>query len=190
MSSSFANCKIARRIGVRKRLNRLSRLQKYMTSDIYTILDDLGISYEKHEHEAVFTVEEANKHYAVISGAHTKNLFLKNKTASQFYLFSIASHKRADLKALAKTLGESKLHFGNERELMEYLGLTPGSVSLLGLANDREGRVKVLIDRELWEAERINSHPNTNTATLTLSQVDFRRFLEWSGHGVKVVNCP
>ena len=160
-----------------------------MTADIYEILDSLGIKYEKHEHEAVFTVEEANKHYAVIAGAHTKNLFLKNDDGTQFYLFSLASHKRADLKAVAVVLGESKLRFGNEAELMEYLHLTPGSVSLLGLANDREGRVKVLIDRELWEAERINSHPNTNTATITLSQADFRKFLDWSGHDARVMDC-
>lgn len=160
-----------------------------MTTDIYDVLDSNGIEYTKHEHEAVFTVEEANKLYDVIPGAHTKNLFLRNKDKSQYYLFIIESHKRADLKKIAEELGEKKIHFGNPDELMQYLGLTPGSVSALGLANDPEHRTKVLIDEDLWDSELINAHPNTNTATLTFTQDNFRKFLEWSGHTITRINC-
>lgn len=157
--------------------------------NVYSILEELGISYAKHEHEAVFTVEEANKLYDDIPGAHTKNLFLRNKDSSQYYLFIIESHKRADLKGIADLLSEKKLHFGNPQELKEYLGLEPGSVSALGLINDPEHRVKVLIDKDIWDSEQVNAHPNTNTATLTFSQADFHSFIEHIGHEVTFVDC-
>jgi len=152
-----------------------------MTQNIYQILDSNDIKYEKHEHDAVFTVEEANK-IKNIPGSHTKNLFLKNKDASQYYLYIVASHKRADLKSVAQEIGEKKLHFGSPEELMELLGLTPGSVSALGLINDTEHKVNVLIDGELWGSKFVNAHPNTNTATIVFTQEDFRKFLQLSGH--------
>ena len=160
-----------------------------MSTNVYDILDSIGLSYEVHEHEAVFTVEESNKLYDHIPGSHTKNLFLKNREGLQFYLYIIESHKRADLKVIAEVVHEKKLHFASPEELMEYLALTPGSVSTLGLINDREHRVKVIIDRALWESDYINAHPNTNTATLTFPQSDFHKFFEWSGHEYILVDA-
>lgn len=157
--------------------------------NIYETLENMGLSYTKHEHEAVFTVAEANKLYSDIPGAHTKNLFLKNKDASQFYLYIIASHKRADLKTLTELLEERKLHFASPEELQHYLKLTPGSVSALGLLNDPEHNVKVIIDKELWEADSINAHPNTNTATLTFSRSDFHKLFESLGHKIVFVDA-
>jgi len=160
-----------------------------MTTDIYTFLDAHNIGYTKHEHEAVFTVEEANKLYQEIPGAHTKNLFFRNHDKSQYYLFIIASHKRADLKKVAIELEEKKFHFANPDELIEYLRLTPGSVSALGLVNDPEHKVRVIIDEELWGSEFVNAHPNTNTATLTFTRSDFQRFFEVVGHAPQQIVC-
>lgn len=149
-----------------------------MTVNVYDILDSNGIEYRKYEHEAVFTVEDANRLYDDIAGAHTKNLFLRNKDKSQYYLFIIASHKRADLEAVARQIGETKLSFANSEELLTYLGVTPGSVSALALINDTSHAVGVLIDREVWSADAVNAHPNINTATLTFAQNDFHAFFE------------
>lgn len=159
-----------------------------MQDYVYDFLNTNGIIYTKHEHHAVFTVEEANALYGDIPGAHTKNLFLKNKDASQFYLYVIASHKRADLKHIAELVGEKKLFFGTPEELLAILGLTPGSVSALGLINDTEQRVRVVVDKELWESEQVNAHPNTNTATLTFTQDDFRKIFNATGHEVLLVS--
>jgi len=160
-----------------------------MTSDIYQTLEANGIEYTKAEHEAVFTVAEANLVKADIQGAHTKNLFLKNKDASQYYLYVIASHKRADLKKLKEQLGESKLNFGSPEELAKFLNVTPGSVSAMGLLHDTQHDVRLLIDRELWESDLVNAHPNANTATLTFTQEHFRKFLELTGHSPVIVEA-
>lgn len=158
-----------------------------MTTDVYKFLDSHHIPYTKHEHEAVFTVEEANKLYDHIPGAHTKNLFLHNKDKTKYYLVIIASHKRADLKKLAQELEEKKLHFAKPEELQTYLQLTPGSVSALGLINDMEHRVAVIVDQELWESSYVNAHPNINTATLTFAQNDLRKLFTTTGHMPKIL---
>ncbi|MBL4644296.1 MAG: prolyl-tRNA synthetase associated domain-containing protein [Candidatus Pacebacteria bacterium] len=160
-----------------------------MIQNIYQILDTNNIEYEKYEHEPVFTVEEADEIKTCIKGAHTKNLFLKNKNASQYFLYVIASHKRADLKSVKDQIGESKPQFGTPEELMEHLGVTPGSVSVLGLIHDTQHRVQVLIDKELWDAELVNAHPNTNTATLVFTQDNFRKFLEVTRHKSIIVEA-
>lgn len=159
-----------------------------MTTNIYEFLGSHNIPYTKHEHEAVFTVEEANKLYGYIPGAHTKNLFLHNKDKSQYYLVIIASYKRADLKKLGEELGEKKLHFAKPNELKDYLQLTPGSVSALGLIHDGTNSVKVVIDTEVWNSEQVNAHPNINTATLTFARDDFRRLFIETGHTPKILN--
>ena len=157
--------------------------------EVYKKLDTYGLTYSVHEHKAVFTVEEANELYGDIPGCHTKNLFLKNTDASAFYLYIIASHKRADLKALAALVGEKKLHFGSPEELEAYLQLTPGSVSALGLLNDTDRKVRVLVDKEVWESEQVNAHPNTNTATVTFPKADFQEFFKKTGHEVVLVEA-
>lgn len=155
--------------------------------DPYVFLSAHTIAYTKHEHKPVFTVEESNELYEHIPGAHTKNLFLTNKDESRFFLYIIASHKRADLKHIAAVVGEKKLFFGSSEALFALLGVTPGSVSALGVINDIHHRVEVLVDREVWGSEAINGHPNTNTATLTFPQGDFHKIFEATGHKVTVV---
>lgn len=152
--------------------------------DIYKILKQLGIQYVKHEHPAVFTVEESKKIDLKMKGGKTKNLFLRNKKGDIHYLVTIEHEKKADLKDLRQKLGESKLSFASPERLKEHLGLTPGSVSLLGLINNADKKVIVVIDKDLWKNDVICCHPNTNTATLEIGRADLQKFFDWCGNEV------
>ena len=154
---------------------------------VYAALDDLGITYERHEHPAVFNSEDAAKYWDPIPGLQCKNLFLRNKKGDRHYLVVVEIHKRVDLKDLAKTVGDDRLSFGSPDRLMAKLGLTPGSVSPFGLINDADGSVRVLIDADLRGAERLIFHPNINTASVVLSWVDLERFLATRRNTVRIV---
>jgi Ala-tRNA(Pro) deacylase len=155
---------------------------------VLAVLEELGISYVRHEHPPVSTVAEAEVHWAGIAAAHCKNLFLRNQKGDRHYLVILGHSKRADLRQMAGQIGDGKLSFASPDRLMAYLGVTPGSVSPFGLLNDRDHRVRVFIDADLARAERITFHPNINTVTLELSVADFERFLAHSGHAVRTVN--
>jgi Ala-tRNA(Pro) deacylase len=152
---------------------------------VYTVLEELGISYTRHEHPPVYTVEEAEKHWAEIVGAHCKNLFLRNKKGNRHYLVILEASKVADLKSLNKILGEDRLSFASDQRLMKFLGLEAGAVSVFGLINDKENHVKVVIDEDLKKAEAVNFHPNVNTATVGISFPDFEKFLKWCGNTIR-----
>lgn len=152
---------------------------------VYETLDKLDISYVRHEHPPVYTVEEAEQHWENITGAHCKNLFLRNKKGNRHYLVVLASSKRADLKALEKQLGEDRLSFASPERLMHYLGLEVGAVSPFGLINDTQKEVQVIIDQDLKDADSINFHPNVNTATVGLSFLDFEKFLSFCGQSIR-----
>jgi Ala-tRNA(Pro) deacylase len=154
---------------------------------VYDVLAELQIPYERHEHPPVFTVEEANQHWAGIDAAHCKNLFLRNKKGTIHYLVILEHLKQADLKRLADRLGDDRLSFASPERLMTHLGLLAGSVSPFGLINDRTRQVQVVIDADLKAAERIAFHPNVNTATIVLSWADFQRFLAWRGNPVRFI---
>ena len=154
-------------------------------SKVIQVLEELGIEYIRHEHPPVFTVEQAEKHWAEIRGSHCKNLFLRNKKGNRHYLVILLTSKQADLRALNNELGEDRLSFGSPERLKKYLGLEPGSVSPFGLINDRQREVIVIVDEDLKRADRVNFHPNVNTATLGISAADFERFLAWTGHSVR-----
>jgi Ala-tRNA(Pro) deacylase len=135
-----------------------------------------GIVSTTHEHPAVFRVGEAPEVKAGIPGAHSKNLFLKD-AKDQLWLISAEDRTQIDLKRLPPVIGSARLSFGNAALMEATLGVTPGSVTALALVNDRARRVRFVLDRALAEAERVNFHPLTNTATTGLAQADFRRFL-------------
>jgi Ala-tRNA(Pro) deacylase len=120
-------------------------------------------------------------------GAHTKNLFLKDKKG-QLWLISARQDTVIDLKAAPKIIGSDRLSFGNETLMWETLGVRPGSVTALGLINDVDRRVTFVLDRRLWEADIVNFHPLTNTATTALGQTDFRRFLDAIGRKTLVID--
>jgi Ala-tRNA(Pro) deacylase len=146
-----------------------------------------GVAQTTHDHPAVFRVEEGMELKAALPGAHTKNLFLKDKKG-RLWLISARQDTVIDLKRAPAAMGSDRLSFGNAALLYETLGLTPGSVTALGLINDVDRRVTFVLDKALWEAEVVNFHPLTNTATTALGQADFRKFLTLIGREPVVVD--
>ena len=150
----------------------------------YRGLEDLSINYEKYDHPPVFTADEASKHLNPIDADHVKNLFLRNRRGNAHYLVIVPVEKRADLKTLAENIGEPKLLFASPERLKKYLNVSPGSVSPLGLINDIEKHVKVFVNKELLEKEKIGFHPNINTGTVVISSKDFLKFLDSTGNEI------
>lgn len=154
--------------------------------DIYKVLDNLQIQYEKYEHPAVHTVDDTLEHYKGIEAGKCKNLFLRNAKGDAHYLVVMQADKRLDIKKLSKLLG-TKLSFASPERLMQYLGLTPGSVSPFGLIHNTDKSVKVIIDSGLLQYQKLGYHPNINTATLVITTEDFKKFLAWTGNKIDYV---
>ena len=146
-----------------------------------------GVAQTTVDHPAVFRVEEGLELKAALPGAHTKNLFLKDKKG-RLWLISARQDTVIDLKRADRWIGSARLSFGNETLLWENLGVRPGSVTALGLINDPDQRVAFVLDQALRDAEVVNFHPLTNTATTALTQADFRRFLALIGREPVVVD--
>jgi Ala-tRNA(Pro) deacylase len=155
--------------------------------DLLAFLAANGIDQTTHDHSAVFTVGEGGNIKERIPGAHTKNLFLKD-AKDQLWLISAEGHASIDLKRLHPVIGSARLSFGNAALMQETLGVTPGSVTAFGLINDTCRRVRFVLDRTLAEADRVNFHPLTNTATTTVSAKGFRKFLAALGIAPLVVD--
>ena len=152
---------------------------------VYTVLGQIGLSYERHEHPAVFTVEQALEHWSRIDATHCKNLFLRNKKGDRHYLVVAGHATPIDIGALAARVGDNRLSFASAERLATHLGLTPGAVSPFGLINDRAKTVRVVVDERLRSATRVGFHPNVNTATVVLAFTDFERFLAWCGNPIQ-----
>lgn len=138
--------------------------------------------YERLEHPAVFTCEEAEQYHAGIEAVSTKNLFLCDKKKRHFFLVVTSCEKTVSLESLAVRFGASHLRFASEENLGKLLGVGVGSVTMLGLVNDAEQRVDLWIDKEIWNGEYFLCHPLVNTATLVLSKGELERFLALTGH--------
>ena len=141
--------------------------------------------YERLEHPAVFTCAEADLHHAGVEAVSTKNLFLCDKKARRFFLAVTACEKTVKLDELTSQLGVAHVRFGSEENLMRLLGVTRGSVTMMGLANDSEHAVELWIDEEIWRGEQFLCHPLVNTATLILSKPELQRFFALTGHAPK-----
>lgn len=144
---------------------------------VYRALEALGIPFERHEHPAVFTADDAAAHWSAIAATPVKNLFLRNKKGDRHYLVILAIGKAADLRQLVKVIGDDRLSFGSPDRLMAQLGVTPGSVSPFGLLHEGSGGVRVIVDSALRGAQALIFHPNLNTASVTISAADLERFL-------------
>jgi len=146
-----------------------------------------GVAQTTQDHPAVFRVDEGLELKAALPGAHTKNLFLKDRKG-RLWLISARQDTVVDLKRTPAVIGSDRLSFGTEALLYETLGVRGGSVTALGLINDPDQRVTFVLDKALWDADIVNFHPLTNTATTGLAQADFRRFLELIGREPVVVD--
>jgi Ala-tRNA(Pro) deacylase len=151
-------------------------------------LEQLSIHYEYHEHVAVYTSEQARRLIQPLAGASAKNLFLRDKKGKRYFLLTLTDTKTLNLKSLAASLGISGLSLASAERLMNVLGVEPGAVSLMALVNDVSHLIEVLIDRDLWQADKLQCHPLINTSTLVVSLQDIKKFLAATGHEAKLVN--
>ncbi len=132
----------------------------------YDLLDRLGVSYYRVDHEAAENIPDCEKVEGLLGCGICKNLFLTNRQQTDFYLLIMPGEKPFKTKLLSKQIGTARLSFGAPADMERLLDLTPGSVSVLGLMNDREGKVQLLVDRELLDAESFGCHPCRNTTSL------------------------
>jgi len=154
---------------------------------LFTLFDRVGIAHETREHEAIFTVEEGQHIKAKMPGGHTKNLFLKDKSG-QFVLISAISSTPIRLNKCHKLLGMKRLSFGKEDLLFDLLGVRPGSVTLFSLINDVEGNVRLVLDKALFDHERVWFHPLRNTASTAIYTPDIILFAKATGHEPIVID--
>ena len=149
------------------------------------------ITLARCEHPAVMTVEESDRLVPKLPGAKTKNLFLRDAKGRRHFLVTIPGARTVDLSKLGEALGIGRLGFASSERLLAHLGLTPGSVSLLGLMNDTEHhKVEFVIDQDLWDAEAVQAHPLVNTATCVIPHADLVRFLQATGHEPRIIEVP
>ena len=151
-------------------------------ADLIAFLDGLGIATRTFEHPPLFTVEQSQALRGEIAGGHTKNLFLKDKK-DNYFLLTVGEEAQVDLKQIHHTIGAAgRVSFGRPEMLMELLGVVPGAVTVFGLINDTQRRVKLFLDAALMEHETINAHPLTNEATTQIARADLLRFIAATGH--------
>lgn len=158
-------------------------------SEILGELETRGIAFETLEHHAVHTVEESSAIHAALPAAHTKNLFLKDKQG-QYWLITLPSDRRADLKAFAGLLGAGKFSFGKPEDMERLLQVTPGAVTPLAAVNAQPGDVTVVFDASFRDADRIAVHPLRNSATIALPFDALTAWLTEKGVDTRIVTLP
>ncbi len=151
--------------------NLTDRLEKEIR--VYDILDSLNIEYERLDHEPVFSVDEGeNIKEALQPCIISKNLFLCTKKKDKFYMVVMPDYKKMNTKEFSDQIGSPRLSFGKPEYMQEYLDTTPGSVSIMGLMNDKNNNVELLIDEDVLNAEYLGCHPCINTSSLRIKVAD------------------
>ena len=138
--------------------------------ELYAYLDGMGISYEVEEHAPVFTIDEMRE--LGIKGSVCKNLFLRNAQRTQFYLLLMPGDKKFKTAVLSKQIGSARLSFAEPEFMLDMLDITPGSVSVLGLMNDKDKRVRLLIDEDVLKEPVFACHPCISTSSLRFATSD------------------
>ena len=157
----------------------------------YDLLDRLGVEYTRVDHEHADTIEACHEIEKLLGCEICKNLFLTNRQMTEVWLLLMPGEKPFKTRLLSRQIGSARLSFAGEAALRELLGVTPGSVSVLGLMNDREGRVRLLIDRELLDEESFGCHPCQNTTSLRFATKELTdRILPALGHEPTLVELP
>ena len=152
--------------------SREGRLDKEMR--VYDLLDSLGVEYERIDHEPAMTMEICEQIDASLGALICKNLFLCNRQQTDFYLLMMPADKPFKTKDLSAQIGSSRLSFATAEFMEEFLDITPGSVSVMGLMNDKDKRVRLLIDADVLKEEYVGCHPCINTSSLRLRIADLR----------------
>ena len=155
----------------------------------YDLLDKLGVEYQRIDHEAAMTMEACVEIDKVLDATICKNLLLCNRQCTDFYLLMIPGDKQFKTSVLSRQIGSSRLSFAAPEYMEEFLDITPGSLSILGLMNDREKRVNLLIDEDVLKGEYIGVHPCMNTSSLRIKTTDMmEKLIPAMGHEPTIVS--
>ena len=169
--------------------DQTDRLQKEIR--VYDLLDSLEISYQRVDHEPAMTMEACLEIDQVLNATTCKNLLLCNRQKTVFYLLLMPGEKVFQTKELSAQLGVSRLSFASAEAMQEYLDITPGSLSVMGLMNDKEFHVKLVIDNAVLQGEYIGFHPCINTTSLRLKTSDLiDKIIPAMGHNPTIVHLP
>lgn len=155
----------------------------------YDYLDSLGIKYQRTDHEPANNMEACNEIDAVLGVLICKNLFLCNRQKTKFYLLMMPGDKKFKTKELSSQINSARLSFAEPDDMLKYLDIEPGAVSIMGLMNDREHAVQLLIDEDVLEDEYIGCHPCVCTSSLKIRTKDIiEKYLPATGHGPMIVH--
>ena len=155
----------------------------------YDLLDSLGIEYKRTDHERTDTMEACNAVDKILEVVICKNLFLCNRQKTDFYLLMMPGDKKFKTKELSSQIGSSRLSFAEPEDMLKYLDIEPGSVSIMGLMNDKENTVQLLIDEDVLKDEYLGCHPCVNTSSMKLRTEDvIQKFLPAVGHDYRTVH--
>ncbi len=155
----------------------------------YDFLDSLGIKYNRTDHVAATTMEACNEIDAVLGVVICKNLFLCNRQKTKFYLLMMPGDKKFKTKELSSQINSARLSFAGPEDMLKYLDIEPGAVSVMGLMNDKECKVQLLIDEDVLEGEYIGCHPCVCTSSLKMRTDDVtEKFIPATGHSIKTVH--
>lgn len=156
---------------------------------VYDLLDSLGIEYLRTDHAHADTMEACNEIDKVLDVLICKNLFLCNRQKTKFYLLMMPGDKPFKTKELSSQINSARLSFASAEAMEEYLDIQPGSVSVMGLMNDKENAVNLLVDEDVLKGEYVGCHPCVNTSSLKIKTTDvFDKFLKAVGHTATVVH--
>ena len=157
----------------------------------YDLLDSLGIDYQRIDHEPANTMEACAAVDEALGATICKNLLLCNRQATAFYLLMIPGDKQFKTSVLSKEIGSSRLSFAKPEYMLEYLDITPGSVSVLGLMNDHDHHVELLMDEDVLKGEFFGCHPCINTSSLRIRTADLmEKILPAMDHPARIVVLP
>ena len=157
----------------------------------YDLLDSLGVPYQRIDHEPANTMEACAAIDEALQATICKNLLLCNRQCTDFYMLMIPGDKVFKTSVLSKEVGSSRLSFAKPEYMLEYLDITPGSVSVLGLMNDHDHHVELLMDEDVLKREYFGCHPCINTSSLRLKTADVMdKIIPAMGHEPKIVNLP
>ncbi len=155
----------------------------------YDLLDSLGIEYQRVDHEAAETMAACEAIDAVLGVTMCKNLFLCNRQKTAFYLLLMPGDKKFKTKELSAQINSARLSFAEAEDMVKYLDIEPGSVSVMGLMNDKDHTVQLLIDEDVLQAEYLGCHPCVNTSSLKMRVDDVKsKFLPAVGHAYQTVH--
>ena len=170
-------------------VNCSGRLDKEIR--VYDLLDRLGIEYHRIDHEEAMTMEACAAIDEVLDATICKNLLLCNRQCTAFYLLLLPGDKPFKTSILSKQIGSSRLSFASAEYMEKFLDITPGSLSIMGLMNDHDHQVQLLIDEDVLQGEFIGCHPCINTSSLRLRTIDLtEKIIPAMGHEPRIVNLP